>query len=76
MTTNWRDPAEYRDPTTKPDTWKWEFLRRNPNYRKGWDRYAAARLRRGRYSLGRSEGASPRYNHAMNTPQCPLDDEL
>jgi hypothetical protein len=27
-------------------------------------------------SLGRSEGASPRYNHAMNTPQCPLDDEL
>jgi hypothetical protein len=35
-------PAEYRDPkTTKPEMWAWEFLRRNPNYRKDWEQCAA-----------------------------------
>ena len=34
---DWRDPASYdytRDLTR--EGWAWEFLRRNPNYRKSW----------------------------------------
>jgi hypothetical protein len=35
---DWRDPEQYRFP---PDfhsyRWAWEFLRRNPEYRKDWD---------------------------------------
>lgn len=37
---DWRDEAAYPDSkTTSPTRWAWEFLRRNPGYRKDWARY-------------------------------------
>jgi hypothetical protein len=38
---DWRDPATYPDPkSTRLTQWAWEFLRRNPDYRSDWRRYA------------------------------------
>ena len=35
---DWRNAAEYFFPTDFPDyRWAWEFLRRNPEYRKDWE---------------------------------------
>jgi hypothetical protein len=34
---DWRNPDDYRFPRNFPaDRWAWEFLRRNPDYRKEW----------------------------------------
>jgi len=34
---DWRDPSAYPDPeTTSIAQWKWEFLRRSPDYRHDW----------------------------------------
>jgi hypothetical protein len=34
---DWRNAAEYPSPRTLPNyRWAWEFLRRNPDYRKDW----------------------------------------
>jgi hypothetical protein len=53
MTRDWRNPSEYPDPnTTKPARWKWEFLRRNPNYRKDWERCVELRMSRIRAGYG------------------------
>jgi len=35
---DWRKPADYPFPKDRPvHYWAWEFLRRNPDYRKDWD---------------------------------------
>ena len=53
MTADWRDRAKYPDwKTTKPARWAWEFLRRNPNYRKDWERCVALRMSRIRAGYG------------------------
>jgi hypothetical protein len=47
MITDWWDATKYPDPeNTKPARWKWEFLRRNPNYREDRERCVALRERR------------------------------
>jgi hypothetical protein len=41
VTIDWRTGAEYPDPRhTGVSQWAWEFLRRNPNYKADWRRYA------------------------------------
>jgi len=50
MITHWQDPAEYPGPKTKPETWAWQFLRRNPSYREDWEHCVT--LREGRIRAG------------------------
>lgn len=39
---DWRDPEQYPDPeSTSMLQWAWEFLRRNPEYQKDYERWAA-----------------------------------
>ena len=41
MIPDWRDASAYPRPDTPPQWFAWEFLRRNPEYIAGWQRFAA-----------------------------------
>ena len=71
---NWRDAAEYNFPRDFPNIrWAWEFLRRNPEYRKDWTT-ALARFRDTPEAFGYDPEA-PESGNAEHPNFCLLMDE-
>jgi hypothetical protein len=66
---DWRKAAEYRFPRSLPNhRWAWEFLRRNPDYRKDWASVLA------RYLANPGDYFDPGQNAAQYAQQVSADD--